>query len=150
MKHLFDAGTAGDIKARIARLAPTSPKQWGRMSSAQAVAHCAAGLEIALGNQRPPRMLAGRLFGPIVKRLALGDDEPMRRNSPTVPSMVVNDEPDFEAERRRLLQLVDRFAAAGPAGCTTHPHSFCGRLEPDEWAALQYKHLDHHLRQFGT
>jgi len=39
---------------------------------------------------------------------------------------------------------------AGPAGCTKHPHSFFGKLTPEEWAILSYKHLDHHLRQFGV
>ncbi len=59
-------------------------------------------------------------------------------------------ERDLEAERRRLCGLIEGFVAAGPAGCTTHPHSFFGRLTPEEWAILQYKHLDHHLRQFGA
>ena len=150
MKNLFDADTVEEVRARIARLAPTSIRQWGRMSAAQAVAHCAVGLEITLGDQRPPRVLIGRLLGPIIKRLALKDEAPMRRNSPTVPGMVVADERELDAERRRLLQLLDRFAAAGPAGCTTHPHSFFGRLTPEEWAVLQYKHLDHLLRQFAV
>ena len=64
--------------------------------------------------------------------------------------MLVTEERELDAERRRLLQLVERFAAAGPAGCTAHPHSFFGRLTPEEWAVLQYKHLDHHLRQFAV
>ena len=45
---------------------------------------------------------------------------------------------------------IARFAEAGPAGCTTHPHSFFGRMTPNEWAVLMYKHVDHHLRQFGA
>jgi hypothetical protein len=49
-----------------------------------------------------------------------------------------------------LRGLIDRFVASGPAGCTNHPHSFFGRLTPEEWAILMYKHLDHHLRQFGV
>ena len=150
MKSLFDADTVDEVRARIARLAPTSARQWGRMNAAQAVAHCAVGLEIALDDHRPPRVLIGRLLGPIIKRLALKDAAPMVRNSPTVPGMVVADERDLDAERQRLLQLVERFAAAGPAGCTTHPHSFFGRLTPEQWAVLQYKHLDHHLRQFAV
>ena len=74
----------------------------------------------------------------------------MRRNSPTVNSLVVEDERDLGAERERLCLLIDRFSGAGPEGCTKHPHSFFGRLTPEEWARLMYKHLDHHLRQFGV
>jgi Protein of unknown function (DUF1569) len=53
-------------------------------------------------------------------------------------------------ERERLRGLVDRFCQAGAPGCTSHPHSFFGHLTPEEWAILTYKHLDHHLRQFGV
>jgi hypothetical protein len=89
-------------------------------------------------------------MGLIVKPMALRNDEPMRRNSPTMKELVVQDSRDLGTERQRLCGLIDRFAAAGPAGCTTHPHSFFGRLAPQEWAILMYKHLDHHLRQFGA
>jgi hypothetical protein len=74
----------------------------------------------------------------------------MRINSPTVEGLAVTDKRDLEIERKRLSGLIDRFVAAGPSGCTKHPHSFFGRLTPDEWAILMYKHLDHHLRQFGV
>lgn len=62
---------------------------------------------------------------------------------------IVQDERELEAERARLLGLIDRFAA-GPQACTRHPHSFFGKMQPDEWATLMYKHLDHHLRQFSV
>jgi hypothetical protein len=150
MKHLFDPTAAAEVKARVQRLRPDSERQWGTMNAAQAVAHCVGGLEQALGDRRPPRMLVGRVFGWAVKPLALGNDAPMRRNSPTVPELVVADARELDVERRRLLALIDRAAAAGAAGCTTHPHSFFGRLTPQEWGVLMYKHLDHHLRQFGV
>ena len=150
MKNLFEATTVQEVKQRIASLAPDSARLWGKMNAPQAVAHCAAGVELALGDKTPPRVFVGRLFGWIVKPLALRDDEPMRRNSPTIKDLVVLDERDLGRERERLCGLIDRFAAAGPAGCTKHPHSFFGRLTPEEWATLMYKHLDHHLRQFGV
>lgn len=150
MKHLFEPAAVAEVRARLTHLRPDSARRWGTMTVAQAVAHCAYGVELATGDQRPPRVLAGRLFGPVVRWLALRDDAPMRRNSPTVPGAVVADECDLDVERRRLDGLIARFAAAGPGGCTTHPHSFFGRLTPEEWAVLMYKHLDHHLRQFGA
>ena len=150
MTNLFDAAVAADLKARLERLRPDSPRQWGTMTASQAVTHLARGMELATGDRRPPRVLFGRLFGRIIKPLALGNDAPMRRNSPTVPEMIVKDGGDLAAERGRLSALIDRFVAAGPAGCTDHPHSFFGRLTPDEWAILMYKHVDHHLRQFGV
>lgn len=150
MKNLFEAATVNEVKDRIALLKPDSQRLWGKMNAPQAVAHCSAGVELALGDKTPPRVFIGRLLGWIVKPLALRDEEPMRRNSPTIQELVVQDERDLGTERQRLLGLIDRFAAGGPARCTTHPHSFFGRLTPEQWAILMYKHLDHHLRQFGV
>jgi hypothetical protein len=150
MTNLFEPEAAAGIKARLSRLQPNATAQWGKMNAAQVVEHCARGLEMAVGDRRPPRALIGRFIGRIVKPLALGDDAPMRRNSPTMPELVVADERDLDIEQQRLNSLIDRFVAAGPAGCTTHPHSFFGPLTPQEWAVLMYKHLDHHLRQFGA
>jgi hypothetical protein len=150
VRNLFDASAVGEIKGRTALLRPDSERQWGRMNAAQAVAHCSAGLEWAVGDRIPPRMFLGRIIGRFVKPLVMRNDEPMRRNSPTARDLIVQDERDLRAERERLSGLIDRFAAGGPEGCTSHPHSFFGRLTPDEWAILMYKHLDHHLRQFGV
>jgi phage gp37-like protein len=150
MKNLFEAARVEEVKQRIASLRPESERQWGKMNAAQAVAHCTAGFELALGERLPPRALMGLIIGGMVKPKVLGDDEPLRRNSPTVKGLVVNDDRNLETERERLCGMIDRFAATGPRGCTRHPHSFFGRLTPEEWATLMYKHLDHHLRQFGA
>ena len=149
MKNLFDPVTAQHVQQRIAQLGPESERLWGKMNAAQMAAHCSVGLELALGEKRPPRVFMGRMIGPMVKRMVLRDEEPWRRNSPTVKILVIDDARDLKKEQERLRGLVERFAAAGPAGCTAHPHSFFGRLTPEEWSRLMYKHLDHHLRQFG-
>ena len=150
MKNLFQSDTAADVKNRIASLAPISPRQWGKMNAAQAVAHCSAGLEWAVGDVNPPRMFVGRIIGTIIKPLILRDDKPMRPNSPTSPSLIIQDERDLAFEKQRLSGLIDRFTAAGPQAFTTRHHCFFGNLTPDEWAILMYKHLDHHLRQFSA
>ena len=150
MKNLWQPETVQELKDRLARLRPDSPRQWGKMTPAQAMAHCTMGMELALGDRRPPRMLVGRLIGRVIKPMAFKESEPMRRNSPTIPGFAVSDNRDLPVEREKLSRILDRFAAAGAAACTTHPHSFFGRLTPDEWSMWMYKHLDHHLRQFGV
>jgi hypothetical protein len=150
MKNIFDPADEREILKRLDHLRPEGPRQWGTMTPAQMLAHCSISLEMAMGNVRPPRKWIGRLLGPVIRPMALKDDAPMRRNSPTMDELIVAEAPAFEPERERLRGLIDRFVAAGPAACTTHPHSFFGRLTPDQWSILTYKHLDHHLRQFGV
>ncbi len=150
MKSLFDVALANQVKQRVDSLRSDSERQWGKMSAAQMVAHCASGLEMAVGEIRPPRALIGRLIGAAIKPKVVRDDEPFRRNSPTVRELVIAGQVDLDAERARLRSLIDRFVSGGAAVCSTHPHPFFGPLTPAEWAILQYKHLDHHLRQFGV
>lgn len=150
MKSLFDTATATDIKSRIARLEASSQRQWGKMDAAQAMAHCATTMEWAVGDSFAPRMFVGRILGPLVKGKVLRDDAPLARNTPTAKSLLVANERDLEKERQRLSVLIDRFTEGGPQGCTKHAHTFFGPLTPEEWARLMYKHLDHHLRQFGV
>ncbi|HKV73715.1 MAG TPA: DUF1569 domain-containing protein [Gemmatimonadales bacterium] len=150
MRNLFDQTAATEFRTRIGKLTPANQRQWGKMTAPQAVAHCANALEMALGEIRPPREFAGRILGPLVKRIVLGNDARLRPGAPTSPSIRVDDDRDLDSERLRLLRLLDRFSAAGSAGCTTHPHPFFGALTSEQWSILMYKHLDHHLRQFGV
>lgn len=49
----------------------------------------------------------------------------------------------------RLMASINRFVTTPPASHSQYSHSFFGKLTSQQWAALIYKHLDHHLRQFG-
>ena len=150
MKSFFDGNASQGFKERLACLSSDSERQWGKMNAAQTVAHLSKGMEQAMGEVLPPRMFVGRIIGGFIKFHVLKDDEPMRHNSPTVPGFVITDDRDLTAERQRLYKLIDRAAAGGPKICTDHPHSFFGKLTPEQWGILMYKHLDHHLRQFGV
>ncbi|MDQ1450551.1 MAG: hypothetical protein QOK38_417 [Acidobacteriaceae bacterium] len=150
MKSLFEASTLEEVAERMARLRSESERLWGKMTAAQMLAHCAATMEMAVGLTFPPRRFVGRLVGPLAKKAVVTEGKPFHRNSPSDKSLIIREDRDFDRERQRLLGLLERFAAGGPAGCTKHPHSFFGRLTPAEWAALMYHHLDHHLQQFGV
>jgi hypothetical protein len=150
MKNLFEPAAVNELTDRIARLGPGSEPQWGKMNVAQMLAHCSAAIGMAEGKMTPPRILLGRLLGPLAKKSLIVKGEPMRRNSMTEKSVLVTDERDFTVERQRLRESMDRFRSGGPGICTKHPHFFFGPLTPVEWAVLMYQHLDHHLRQFGV
>ena len=149
MNNLYEPTKVEEVKKRITQLNTASQRQWGTMDAAQALAHCSAAMEMATGDKLPPRMLLGRLIGGMVKKKVLSG-EPLSRNTPTAKDLVIKDGRDLAREQQRLCGLIDRFATAGPKGCTNHPHTFFGPLTPEEWATLMYKHLDHHLRQFGA
>lgn len=152
MKSLFDRALVKETEQRISRLNATSRPQWGSMDLVQTLAHCTSSIEMAMGvlhvKRAPfPASFLGRLIKPLVFR----DDKPMRRNSPSSPELFSTrpTQDDLEGERSRLLEAIRTFASQGPAACTRNPHPFFGPLEPQQWAILTYKHLDHHLRQFA-
>ena len=153
MKNLFDPTLVRDTKQRIMRLYPESERQWGSMTLAQTLAHCTCAVHMAMGDIKPARApFPARVIGPLIKPLVFGDDKPLRRNSPSAPELF-SAEPihyDFEHERDQLISTIDDFAGRGAACCTQHPHPFFGPLKPEQWAIIMYKHVDHHLRQFGA
>ena len=90
----------------------------------------------------------GKAIGWIFKRSFLSE-KPFPQNSPTGPTLIIKNEPDFEATRTRLKDLVTEFYMLGESGTDGNIHGFFGALSGKQWGETQYKHLDHHLRQFG-
>jgi hypothetical protein len=149
MHSLFDAADRQSVLGRLARLQPGAKRQWGKMAAAQMMAHCSAALEVATGDRPRKQALIGKIFAPFVRSSLLGE-KPFGRSSPTDPAFIVTEEKDFEAEKRRLTGIVSRFCERGPEKASVQLHSFLGRLNGEEWGVMMYKHLDHHLRQFGA
>ena len=89
------------------------------------------------------------MFGAIAKRKLLSAQD-FQKNLPTDPNFIIKNEPDFEHTKDQLIVLVQRFTKLGAAGLSKDPHPFFGKLTTEEWDLLNWKHLDHHLRQFGV
>jgi hypothetical protein len=149
MQNLFQPEAANEIVARIDKLEPTAQRQWGKMDVAQMLAHCSTTLDVASGRLVLPRMFIGRILGPLAKPNFI-NEKPFSKNSPTHGKFVITGSRDFAREQAELKQRVQQFQQGGEANCTKHPHTFFGPLTPQEWATGMYKHLDHHLRQFGV
>jgi transposase InsO family protein len=149
MKNLFERESVEEIISRIDKLQPAAERRWGKMDVAQMMAHCSAAMDMASGRLNMPRVFLGRLLGPFVKPIYT-NEKPLSRNSPTAKQLVFSDQRDFAGEQEQLRLKVRQFHEGGEAKCTRHPHPFFGALTPQEWSRGMYKHLDHHLRQFGA
>ena len=118
------------------------------MDAGQMCAHCAEIAEVAEGS----RPLVGtpwvvRLLGGWIRR-AVVSDKPFPRGSRTHPQYVIASPVDFDEQRERLLAVMKRMKQAGPDDGVEHP--IFGAMTPQEKGWVAYKHLDHHLRQFGV
>ena len=149
MTYLFDKAKSEAIIARINKLTPSSQALWGKMNVSQMLTHCQAPLQVAMGEHHLKKNLMGLLFGRLAKKKLVGD-KPYSRNLPTAPSFLVKNERGFEQERAKLITIIERFTAGGPAVLIKTPHPFFGPLTVEEWDKSQWKHLDHHLQQFGV
>jgi hypothetical protein len=149
VKNLFQPDAVDELIVRIDRLQPATQHLWGKMDVAQMMAHCSTTLDMASGRLVLPRLWIGRLLGPFVRPI-FTNEKPLSRNSPTDKKLVVSDQRDFTREHEQLKLRIREFQQGGEEQCTKHPHPFFGTLTPREWSTGMYKHLDHHLRQFGV
>lgn len=150
MKSLFDRQTRDEILERMDNLTDSSRALWGRMKVGQMLHHCQFPLEVALGNHQ--RLKVPNLFLRLLMKgykKNLYNDRPWKQNMPTAPGFKVKEDRDFKEERTKLIQLLDDFQLLGEKG-EPGPHPIFGAFTKEQWGKMQYKHLDHHLRQFGV
>jgi hypothetical protein len=146
VKNLFDSAAKQDIINRINKLTPDSKALWGKMNVGQMLAHCQMPIGVADGTHKLKRTLFGKLVGPMVKSM-LYNDKPFKRSLPTDKSFLMTDPKDFEKEKQKLLAMVSNFSETSIVNET---HTFFGKLTKEQWSKGTWKHLDHHLQQFGV
>jgi hypothetical protein len=98
---LFDAQGLAAMLGRIDAVRADSVRQWGKMHTAQMLAHCQQPLRVALGELPLKRSLIGFLFGRLAKKKLLAP-KPWKRGLPTAPEFRITDARDFAEEKTRL------------------------------------------------
>ena len=151
MDNIFDSSPASRIIERIDQLQADSQPAWGKMNVSQMLLHCASFQDIATGEQTASRSWLGLLVGKLAKPI-LFNDKPIPHNMSTIPNLIITDTPDFgqarETLKHKILSLQDMKRETGKM--ILQPHPFFGKLSDEEWGKGMYKHLDHHLKQFGV
>lgn len=149
MKNLFDKDIYAEITSRMNSLTPNSQRQWGKMNPAQMLAHCKEAFKVPLSDKKMPRMFLGLLIGWMVKP-KLYNESPWKKNLPTAPNFIIKDERDFDKEKQELIGMINLFYHGGPENVGRFPHPMFGSFTKEQWGKSMYKHLDHHLKQFGV
>ena len=148
MKTLFDDADRFSLLQRLGALQADTPRQWGKMNAAQMVTHCARALETGTGDRPMKQKLIGKILMPFFRKSILGE-KPFSRNGPTDPSFIVSDQREFSTERQKLVELIAKFVQRGSEAAGKETHAFFGAMTGQEWGETMYKHIDHHLQQFG-
>ena len=146
VKNLFEPAVKQEIIGRINKLTPGSQRQWGKMDVAQMLAHCQMPLGVAVGKHTLKGSFFIKLIGPLFKK-KLFNDQPFKQNLPTDKSFKMTDPKDFGKEKQNLIQMINDFSETT---MLDEPHPFFGKLTKEEWSKGTWKHLDHHLMQFGV
>ena len=146
MRTLHDGVTRTSVAWRIESLRPESARLWGRMTIDQMLWHVNQGLLAGLGEIEvsPSRLpLPPALVLPMVLNL------PWPKGAPTAPAFEPRATYDFEEQRQQLLRLIQDFAQRDLSQRWPR-HTRFGKMSGKHWSRLMYRHLDHHLRQFGA
>jgi hypothetical protein len=150
MKNIFNEADKNELLQRIEKLTPESKPLWGKMNVSQMMAHCTAAAKMPTGEVMTKR--AGfplSLLGSMLKSTILGE-APLRKNSPTAPELKVTNPQEFATEKANLIAAIKKLAEGGENAVKNNTHPFFGKMTAKEWGRINYKHPDHHLKQFGV
>jgi len=147
IKNLFDASVKQEIIERVNKLTPATQQQWGKMDVAQMLAHVQVPMGVALGVHTIKGNWLLKLIMPLFKK-ALYDEKPWKQGLPTDKTFIMTGQSkDFEKEKKSLLEMINRFTENN---MINEKHPVFGKLTKEQWSKATWKHIDHHMKQFGV
>ena len=150
LPNIFEIAATDALVARINQLSAATQAQWGTMNVAQMLAHCNVTYEMVYETKHAkPNAFVGFMLRLFLKNKVVST-APYPKNGGTAPQFVIKDSKDFEFEKQRLVAYLQRTQTLGASDFEQkESHSF-GKLTATEWSNMFYKHLEHHLTQFGV
>ena len=150
MNNVFNQADTAEIINRINKLEPTTRPNWGKMTVEQMLAHCNVAYEMVYEDKhQKPNAIVKFILKSLVKNKVV-TDAPYPKSSNTAPQFIIKDARDFNMEKERLVNYITKTQQLGESFFDgKESHSF-GVLNKNEWNNMFYKHLNHHLNQFGV
>jgi hypothetical protein len=148
MASFWDRTTREQICRRVERLSAAHEPLWGKMNAAQMLAHVNDAMRMAMG-ELPVADRRGPLRQWPLKQLVIYT-LPWPKGAPTAPELLARlDTADLRAEQEAFGRIAERLAQK-PASAEWPAHPAFGPLTHRAWGVLEFRHADHHLRQFGV
>ena len=148
MPSLWESATRARLVQRAARLTAETPPRWGRMTCPQMLAHVNDALRMATGELPVARRRGPLRYFPLKHLFAYW--LPIPHGVPTSPELLARvDRAQFAEESEAFPRMLDRFASR-PPDAVLPEHPAFGFMPREGWGRQAYRHLDHHLRQFGV
>lgn len=150
LPNIFTNSVSEEIIGRIKALTPTTQPKWGKMSVDQMLAHCNVSYELIYDNKHPKPNAFMKFILKLLVKGKVVSVEPYQQNGQTAPQFIIKGDKDFDAEKNRLINFIRKTQELGEGHFDgKESHSF-GALNKTEWNNMFYKHLNHHLTQFGV
>ena len=147
IKNVFDPEVKQQLIDRINNLTPETLHLWGKMNVAQMFAHCRLPLQVVMGEQTLQGSRIKKLIFPLFKKI-LYSDTPYKQGLPTDKLYVTTGlSKEFNEEKKKLIEQLKSFTESS---ATVEKHPVFGRLTKEQWSKATWKHIDHHLKQFGV
>ena len=147
MPSIFNKTDNQDVISRIEKLTPNTPAIWGKMTVDQMLKHINEAMLVAFGENEVKVNLLMRFLGRVMKNKVFNSD--FKKNSPTAKEFIFTEKYDFDASKNELVKNFSRFAEGHQSIKLTN-HPFWGKMTSEDWDKLMWKHMDHHLKQFGV
>lgn len=150
MKDIFDPAVTAELVNRINQLTPETQGLWGKMSVDQMLAHCNVAYEMAFTDKHAkPNAFVRFLLRTFVKN-GVVNEKPYPKNIRTAPAFIIADSRNFNEEKERLIGYLNHTLELGKEHFEGKASISFGPMSAQEWNNQFYKHLDHHLNQFGV
>jgi hypothetical protein len=147
---IFSPATTLQLYERIDQLNENSLPLWGKMNAGQMLSHCCVPYEQIKGIDKKQPPLFMRVLLKLFFKKSMVNEVPYRKNLQTAPSFIRSGTHNFELEKSKLKQYIADIQEMGAVQLAATPSLSLGKLSAAEWNNLLYKHIDHHLRQFGV